>query len=365
MPYFPTTIKNIEKLIADISPISYGRTRNYANGAITYLGPYISRGFISTKQIYDHIRQSGHSWDISEKLIQELSWRDYWQQIWIEKGDLIFSDIKQPQEDVIHKDIPLAITNACTGINAVDKAIESLYTNGYMHNHMRMYVASICCNIAKCHWAEPAKWLYYHLLDGDLASNNLSWQWVSGSNAKKKYFANQENINKYFFSKQRNTFLDLNYEALNKMPIPERLKQVKPFDLNTSLKETEPVGLKKDVLTLVYNYYNIDPNWHKDKKAQRILLIEPSKFQKHPISTKCLDFITNLARKNIPNIKIFVCEFKELLKKVNEEHIVFKEHPLNKEYRGYQDARQWISSVKGYYPSFFQFWKKCKKEIKW
>ena len=55
-----------------------------------------------------------------------------------------------------------------------------------------MYIASIICNTAKCHWKIPAKWFYYHLKDGDWGSNALSWQWVCGTNSGKKYYANQK-----------------------------------------------------------------------------------------------------------------------------------------------------------------------------
>ena len=79
--------------------------------------------------------------------------------------------------------MPKAVVEANTTIDAIDEAINELYQNGYMHNHMRMYLASLCCNIAKCHWKHPAKWMYFYLLDGDLASNTLSWQWVAGSNS--------------------------------------------------------------------------------------------------------------------------------------------------------------------------------------
>jgi deoxyribodipyrimidine photo-lyase len=164
---------------------------------------------ISTKQVFTAIKSSGISWEKSEKLIQELAWRDYWQQVWIVKGDEIHKDLKHPQFPVRNYKIPKAIATAQTGINAVDEAIQELYSSGYMHNHMRMYVATLCCNIARCHWRESAKWLYAHLLDGDLASNQLSWQWVSGANASKKYYANQNNINKYWGSNQKNTFLDV------------------------------------------------------------------------------------------------------------------------------------------------------------
>ena len=118
--------------------------------------------------------------------------------VWINKKDQIFSDLKNDQLGIENYKIPKAIVNAQTNISAVDDAIKILYSSGYMHNHMRMYVASICCNIAKCHWSTPSKWLYSHLFDGDLASNSLSWQWVAGTFSNKKYYANQSNINKYF-----------------------------------------------------------------------------------------------------------------------------------------------------------------------
>jgi deoxyribodipyrimidine photo-lyase len=98
--------------------------------------------------------------------------------------------------------------------------VEELKQTGYMHNHLRMYVAAIACNIGHSHWHLPARWMYYHLLDADWASNALSWQWVAGSFSSKKYYANQENINKYCHTQQRNTFLDVSYEAYETMPTP-------------------------------------------------------------------------------------------------------------------------------------------------
>jgi deoxyribodipyrimidine photo-lyase len=69
-----------------------------------------------------------------------------------------------------------------------------------------MYIASLACNVAQSQWRIPAKWMYYHLLDADWASNALSWQWVAGTNSNKKYFANQNNINKYCFTKANEYF---------------------------------------------------------------------------------------------------------------------------------------------------------------
>jgi len=361
---FPTQIEQILKRLVSVKPSKYGATRNYKDGAVTRLSPYISRGVISTRQVYEHIKSLNIGWRKTEKLIQELAWRDYWQQVWIDKQDLIFVDLKKAQESISNYKIPKAIVEANTGIEAVDQSIQSLYETGYMHNHMRMYVASICCNIAQCHWAEPSNWLYSHLLDGDLASNNLSWQWVVGTNSNKKYYANQDNINKYFYSHQKNTFLDVTYDQFGTLPIPKELLDLTSTDLKLSLSPTDSSMLDKDRTTLIYNYYNLDPNWSKEEDVQRILLLEPSVFEKHPISEKCIDFTIKLSQ-NIKGIQLFVGEFEELTQVISPDNIRFKEHPLNRHYQGKEESRDWLTTVTGYYPSFFAFWKKCKRELKW
>ena len=154
-------------------------------------------------------------WHEAEKLVQELTWRDYWQQVWIVKGDAIHTALKNSQKQISNYQIPQAIIDASTGVDAVDAAIVALYNSGYMHNHMRMYVASICCNVAKSHWLEPSRWLYANLLDGDIASNQLSWQWVAGAFSNKKYYANQDNINHFFSNSQKKTFLDIDYACFD------------------------------------------------------------------------------------------------------------------------------------------------------
>ena len=361
---FNTGIDEIKKLVISIDPARYASSRNFKKGAVSKLGPYISRGTLSTKKIYHHIKSTGVQWYKAEKYIQELAWRDYWQQVWKSKQQLIFSDLKRPQEDVECYDVPKAIVEADTTIEALDEAINEMYQTGYMHNHMRMYVASICCNIAKRHWSNPAKWMYFHLLDGDLASNMLSWQWVAGSNSGKKYLANQSNINKFFESRQKGTFLDRNYEELGNIAMPEPLKQGMFFEEKSSLASFTSDEIQANKKTLVYNYYNLDPEWETDQDVQRIFLIEPSIFEKYPVSQKCLDFALALS-KNIPNCQLFIGEFRDLKEKLGTAEIVYKEHPLNKNYQGTEASRDWLSSVTGYHRSFFSFWKQCKKELIW
>ncbi len=363
MVTFPTAHKEILKRIDDIDPVAYAHTRNYADGAISYLSPYLSRGVISTRFVMERLIEKGYTFSAMEKFIQELAWRDYWQQVWTAKGDGINADLKGKQEDVSHFQMPEAVDKSHTGIKRVDEAISSLKENGYMHNHMRMYVASITCNIGRSHWKVPAKWMYYYLLDGDWASNALSWQWVAGTNANKKYFANQENINKYFYSDQRNTFLDVSYEELFTMDCPEELNGLMQPDLRTEFPEVKPLNIDPSLPTLIYNYYNMDPQWRKAERVNRVLLLEPSLFEAYPVSKQCIEFVLSL-KENIHGLQVYTSSFGELKSKYKLNEIVFKQHPLNKHYVGTEDPRDWMSGIEGYYDSFFKFWKQVKKELK-
>jgi len=359
---FPTSMPEIHQRVRQIDPVKYAKTRNFVNGSVTRLSPYISRGVVSTKGLLRYVLDLGYAPKKIEKFIQELAWRDYWQQIWIARQDEINSDLKHTQAPVANYGMPKALLAAKTGIEALDKALEEFYDTGYVHNHMRMYLASVACNIGQSHWKVPAQWMYYHLLDADWASNALSWQWVAGSNSHKKYYANQGNINRYFFSDQRDTFLDVPYEKFEHMEIPEVLLETEVPEFKTPLPEKTEITVDSKLPTLLYNFYNLDPEWKKDLLANRILLLEPSVFKAYPISKKSIDFMLGLSE-NIPDIQVYVGEFTELTQDHNLGTIYFKEHPLNKHYRGIQEPRDWMFDVKGYYPSFFGFWKKCKKEL--
>jgi len=350
--------QNIIKELDNIKPLEYAKNRNFINGSVSKLSPYISRGVISTKQILDHLLNKGFQSKEIEKYIQELAWRDYWQLVWIEKN--IDFDLKQKQLGVNQEGIAKCIVEAKTGIEAIDQAIIELYQVGYMHNHLRMYLASIATNIAKSHWAIPAKWMYYNLLDGDWASNSLSWQWVCGANSNKKYFANQENINKYTFSKQTSTFLDTSYESIAAMNPPSSFSSMVTEVGESNLPDSDNFVISDEKEVCIYNYYNLDPIWRKELDAHRILLLEPSIFAKYPIGQKAMDFMISLSQ-NIPAVRIFVGEFHEL--QFGESKVYFKEHPLNYNYKGVEDSRDWLCGIKGYYSSFFGFWKKAKKEL--
>ncbi len=359
---FPTSYDLIVERINAINPIKYAKTRNFINGDVTYLSAYISRGVISVQQIKEAVLQKGYKPYEIEKFLQELAWREYYQRVWQVKKELIFADLKQPQPDFLHYQIPTAIVNASTGIQVIDDQINAFYSTGYLHNHIRMYLAAMVCNNAKSHWLTPARWMYYHLLDGDLASNSCSWQWVAGSFSSKKYYCNQENINKYTSTNQVQTFLDENYERIATMPVPNVLEDTTTLDLKTNLPQTEVPILDISKPTLLYNSYNLDPVWRATENVNRVLLLEPSHFNKYPVSEKVIDFIIGLS-KNIDGIIVYVGEVDALIKQyeglTNSNAFISKEHPAFEYYPGIKDSRDWMfPNTEGYYPSFFGFWKK-------
>eukprot|EP01136_Pigoraptor_vietnamica_P038234 Opistho-1_new@107277 len=344
---FPTDYHFIQERVQQINPILYAKTRNHIHGAVTYLSPYISRGVISIQQVQESVLNKGYKPYAIEKFLQELAWREYYQRIWQAKGELIWQDLKQTQADTVHHQMVTAIQDAATGITSIDRQIENLYTTGYLHNHTRMYVASIACNMAKAHWRQPARWLYYHLLDGDIASNNCSWQWVAAAFSSKKYYCNQENINRYTNSSQQHTFLDTTYEEVATMPVPDVLKKSNDLQLSTVLPPTSLPVIDTTKPTLLYNAYQLDPLWRKGDTVNRVLLLEPSHFAEYPVSEKVLQFIINLS-KNIEGIQLFcgaVSELQSLYEGCTlsaNEAFISKEHPAFTHYPGAKDSRDWI-----------------------
>ena len=363
MTTFETAYPAILEKIQLVNPVAYGSSRNYIDGAVSYLSPYISRGVISTKQALQNMVARGFKPRQMEKFVQELAWRDYFQRVGQIYPALYRTDLKQPQPKVNNHCIPTTVIKAETGIQGIDTAITQLYQMGYMHNHCRMYVASLCCNIAQSHWLAPSRWMYSYLLDADFASNACSWQWVAGAFSHKKYFADQQNINRYCRTSQQGSFLDVPYSTLENMDVPEVLRETSLCDLKTTLPEVVGLTLNPSKPTLLYNLYNLDPMWRKEEDTNRVFLLEPSHFNHHPVCQNTISFILQLA-KNITGIQVWVGEFAGLQNQYPGTNFIFKEHPLFSHYKGVQDERDWMfPKVEGYYPSFFSSWKYCEKYL--
>jgi deoxyribodipyrimidine photo-lyase len=177
----------------------YARTRNAISGAVSRLSPYITHGFVSVPQVARAAAATAARLDVQHKFIYELGWREYFQHAWQQLGDGIFSSLHAGPlpDDAYARCVPADVRSACTGVPAIDQAVRALYATGYLHNHARMWLASYLMHVRRVHWRAGADWMIAHLLDGDLASNHLSWQWVAGTGSHKPYLFNADNVAKY------------------------------------------------------------------------------------------------------------------------------------------------------------------------
>lgn len=355
---FPTKLAEVYQRIDQFDPEHYARSRNFITGGVSYLSPYLSRGFITVPQVVKRLKDRGIGLEQAEKFIQELAWREFYMRTWFQKGDGIFEDIRHPQEGIERFGIPRAVLASQTGIQALDTHLASFSETGYLHNHLRMYLAATICNVAKYHWLEPAQWMYYHLLDGDLASNALSWQWCAGTFSNKLYYANQENINRYTGSQQRSTFLDFDYEVLPLQTVPHHLQSSVEASLSFTPPATKPLVLIDGIPTFIYTHYTLDPTFHEGVVGNRILILEPSHFAKHPMAPKTIEFILSLAE-NIPGIQVFYGEYAELNIKG-----IFRDHPINAHFQGIREVPPSLApGLQGEFNSFFSFWNKLSKQL--
>ena len=147
-----------------------------------------------------------------------MGWRAYFHHVWAHRGTGIFESLHPGPlpESAYATELPVDIRQARTGVPAIDQAVRVLYSTGTLHNHARMWLASYVVHLRKVHWRAGADWLYGHLLDGDLASNHLSWQWVAGTGSHKPYVFNADNVAKYAPPEWHSpgSAIDRSYEAL-------------------------------------------------------------------------------------------------------------------------------------------------------
>lgn len=186
--------KGLEKLSL-IQARQYGESRNFLDGKVTHLSPYLRHGCITLHEAVDFVRNKfGLS---SEKLLFEFAWREYWRNVWHAHGINIFNDMLAPKVLLEFNHIPQDVIVNRTGLPCMDGFIAELAETGYLHNHARMWLASYLVHWRKSDWKLAADWMHNQLLDGDYASNHLSWQWIASTFSHKPYFFNQENLAKY------------------------------------------------------------------------------------------------------------------------------------------------------------------------
>lgn len=205
--------------LSHIDAVAYGRNRNFINGAVTKLSPYLRHGCITLKEAIDAVlTQHGQN---AEKLIAEFAYKDFWRQNWYRHGNAIFSDMEQAKVPIGDKDLPNYILQGITGLPCMDEVIRDLMNEGYVHNHARMWFAAFVIHWLKVDWRKAADWFEAHLLDGDKASNHLSWQWIASTYSSKPYYFNKETLARFTGEKHCATCLtgcpfDDSYENLNR-----------------------------------------------------------------------------------------------------------------------------------------------------
>ena len=190
-----------DALLALTNPQSYERSRNYLAGDVTRLSAYLRHGVLTLAEVRDHLLQQVADPRHAGKLINELAWRDYWQRIYSQVGEGIWQD-REPYKTGFsavnyEAELPADIVDGTTTLGCIDGFADELKETGYLHNHARMWLAAYVVHWRRVRWQAGARWFLAHLLDGDPASNNLSWQWVASTFASKAYIFNRENLERY------------------------------------------------------------------------------------------------------------------------------------------------------------------------
>jgi deoxyribodipyrimidine photo-lyase len=209
----------------------YQNTRNSDLGPgdrsnVSALSPYIRHRLITEEEVLQTVLAK-HTPVAAEKFIQEVFWRTYFKGH-LESRPSIWNNYRATLQNLkVSGGLATAYNSAIsasTGIDCFDAWVSELIAHGYLHNHARMWFASIWIFTLRLPWALGADFMYRHLLDGDPASNTLSWRWVAGLHTKgKTYLARGDNIETYTQGRFKPRGLALHAPALEETePTPMR-----------------------------------------------------------------------------------------------------------------------------------------------
>jgi deoxyribodipyrimidine photo-lyase len=214
----PTRQAALARLDA-LEPEAYARTRNHVEGAATRLSPWITHGLLDVPEVIARLRER-HALPADHALVRELGWREFFRHAWRHLGEGVLEDRRAPPWPGRYAEsMPADLLQARTGVPAIDAAVRALYADGWLHNHARMWVASYAVHLRKVRWRVAADWMHARLLDGELASNHLSWQWIAGTFSTKPYVFDAANVARFGPASWRSpgTAIDRSYEALDRL----------------------------------------------------------------------------------------------------------------------------------------------------
>ena len=249
----------------------YSRLRNFDFGPnkrsnTSCLSPYITHGVINEKEV---IRKSLDKFSFSknEKFIQEVLWRTYWKG-WMELRSGVWDDylidLKRIKEEFRDNGDYLNAIEGKTKIECFNEWVNELKTYNYLHNHTRMWFASIWIFTLELPWQLGAELFMQHLYDGDTASNTLGWRWVAGIQTQgKHYLASEWNIKK--FSNNRFQNIELNENAPPK--ISEKFYPLIKREFNN------PQNIDEKNLLVFENNLSFEITDFKENKFEKIYII--------------------------------------------------------------------------------------------
>ena len=339
----------------------YSKLRNFDFGPsnrsnISCLSPYITHGVINELEIIDKSLKK-LSFAKNEKFIQEVLWRVYWKG-WLELRPNVWTDylneLKKIREEFIdNADYKNAIEGS-TNIECFNKWVNELKENNYLHNHARMWFASIWVFTLELPWQLGAEFFMNHLYDGDAASNTLGWRWVAGIQTQgKNYLASEWNINKFTNNRFKNIKLNENAKPISS----DKMYSV----INKSFKNSE---IFEDKTLLIFeNNMAFEFSDFKKDKFKKILLVLNNTNRTIKLSEKVLKFKANLLEDQKLRLeeKSINCETINIndLKNITEE--VYALYPTVGENLDFIQNNQ-LRNIKFLYRKLDQFsWQYCNK----
>ena len=310
---------------------NYNSKRNFDFGPsnrenVSCLSPYITHRLITEYEVTKKVL-SKHPHQKVEKYIQEIFWRVYWKG-WLELRPQVWTDFIEDLKGLKEDDDYKKAINGETKIECFNDWVNELKQNNYLHNHTRMWFASIWIFTLNLPWQKGAEFFMKHLYDGDAASNTLSWRWVAGLQTKGKHYVAQSwNISKFTNNKYKN--VNLNENALP--VIDKREYKLHPLNFITEDNSNENLLVFENELNLenknLKNYKNIylvllsnearklklDPKVleyklkiisDQKKRFKDLLIIDDIKFQTLTDKIKSLDVIHPCIGENFSYLNI-------------------------------------------------------------
>ena len=273
MNFEPSRAKALDRLesFVENNLAEYSKLRNFDFGPdkrsnVSCLSPYITHGIINEQEI---IKKSlgKFSFSKNEKFIQEVLWRTYWKG-WLELRPNVWSDylteLTKIKENIKNNQNYKNAIEGKTKIDCFNQWVIELKENNYLHNHTRMWFASIWIFTLELPWQLGAEFFMQHLYDGDAASNTLGWRWVAGVQTQgKHYLASEWNIKKFTANRFNN--IKLNENALPK--VSEKTYSIIKQDFSN------PQNIEDESLLIFDNNLSFEITDFQNYKFKKIYLI--------------------------------------------------------------------------------------------